>query len=128
MSMKQEAAATSSTSNESSGPIFKRPGSDGDGSDITYVRLGKLSKGDTVVEGIYLGSSQNAMYPEKKDFKFKTADEKTVVVNEGGNLAFRLKEIAAGTLVRIIYNGMQEITKGPRKGKKSHNVDLLVAE
>ena len=123
----QQLSTDTRTVTSSSGTTFKRPDAGGD-SEISYVRLGKLQAGDTVVEGIYLGSSQNTTYPEKLDFKFKSADDKTVIVNEGGNMKFRMSEIEAGTLVLIKYNGMQLITKGPRKGKEAHAVDVLIAE
>lgn len=127
MSKAETASTNAASSSNDSGITFKRPEGE-TSSEISYVRLGTLKAGDIAVEGIYLGSSANALYPEKQDFKFKTMDGKTVVVNEGGNLKFRMQSIASGTLVRINYLGMQEITKGPRKGKKSHNVDVLVAE
>lgn len=126
--MSKSAAAETITS--SSGTTFKKPEreiSEGDAI-TTYVRLGQLAAGATVVEGIYMGSSQNKMYPEKLDFQFKTIDGKDVVVNEGGNLKFRLSKIAAGTLVMIKYEGKQKITSGPRAGKEAHNVEVLVAE
>ncbi len=120
-----EASNDNGTIKSSTGLTFKRPGS---GGEISYVRLGALKAGDTVVEGIYCGSSANTTYPEKQDFKFKTVDDKTVIVNEGGNLKTRLSNIEMGTMVMIIYKGKQMITKGPRKGKEAHNVDVLVAE
>lgn len=135
MSKSSSAAQLSQVSTESndsvtssSGVTFKRPSSNTDDGGISFIRMGQLKAGDLIVEGIYIGSTQNSMYPEKLDFKFKTNDDKTVVVNEGGNLKFRMNDIAAGTLVRIEYKGKQKITKGPRAGKEAHNVDVLVAE
>ena len=130
---KQESATNASNNSagtiiSSSGVTFKRPESENSGGEITYIRLKNLKAGDVAVEGIYLGSSANKTYPEKLDFKFKTSDEKTVVVNEGGNLKYRMKDIEAGTLVLIKYLGMQKIAKGPRAGKSSHAVEVLVAD
>lgn len=122
------AAASNGTVTSSSGATFKKPERASSEGEISYVRLGQLKAGDTVVEGIYTGSTQNVMYPEKLDFLFQDANNKKVVVNEGGNLKTRLKDIETGTLVMIIYNGKQMITKGPRKGKEAHNVEVLVAD
>lgn len=125
------AASNVETSNgtftSSSGTTFKRADSSG-GGEISYVRLNALSAGDVAVEGIFLGSTANITYPEKLDYKFKTADDKTVVVNEGGNLKSRMKDISAGTLLVIRYLGMQKITKGIRAGKMAHNVEVLIAD
>lgn len=120
----------SKTTNEivsESGITFKRPAAEGD-ANTSYVRLNTLKDGDVAVEGIFLGSSANYTYPERLDFKFKKADGSTVVVNEGGNLKARMSKIEAGTLVIVLYKGMQKITKGIRAGKMAHNVDVLVAE
>lgn len=132
MSKATAAAATTNTTTikSASGVTFKKPErakSEGDAA-TNYVRLGQLSEGDVVVEGIYMGTSQNYTYPEKLDFNFKAADGSQVIVNEGGNLKARLKDIEAGTLVLITYQGMQTIAKGPRMGKKAHNVEVLIAE
>lgn len=120
------------TSSTNSGTVFKKPAivakEGAELPEITYIRMGQHQAGAILVEGIYLGAEENKLYAPKLDFKFKTADGKEVVVNEGGNLAYRMKDIAAGTLVRIIYNGKQIMTKGKFKGKPSHNVDVLVAD
>lgn len=123
-------ASSSGTITSSSGAVFKKPErakAEGE-AEISYIRLGQLKKGDTVVEGIFTGTSQNKTYPEKLDFMFQDAAGNKVVVNEGGNLKYRMKEIAAGTLVMIKYEGMQVIATGPRKGKNSHQVEVLIAE
>lgn len=118
-------SAAAKTVTGSDGTVFKSANA---ASDTTYVRLGQLSKGDTVVEGIFIGTSQNTMYKDKLDYKFKGADGKSIVVNEGGNLKARMKDIAAGTLVMIIYQGKQKITKGAMAGKEAHNVEVLLAD
>lgn len=122
------ASASNGTIVSSSGAVFKKPERAGNNGDIKYVRLGQLKAGDIVVEGIFTGTSQNATYPEKLDFLFSDANGNKIVVNEGGNLKFRMKDIAAGTLVMITYEGMQTIAKGPRKGKLSHQVEVLIAD
>ena len=84
---KAESISSASASNDSitseSGVKFSKPprpaaAAEGDGG-ISFIRLGNLAEGDTVVEGIFIGTSQNTMYPEKLDFKFKTSDDKTVI-------------------------------------------------
>ena len=110
-----------------SGTVFKSAESSTSG-DISYVRLNALNAGDIAVEGIFVGATANKTYPEKLDYKFKTVDGKTVVVNEGGNLKSRMNGIEAGTLLAIRYLGMQKITKGIRAGKMAHNVEVLPAE
>lgn len=128
--MSKSAAATqieTGTYTSPSGTTFKAV-ENSDSEAPRYVRLKALKAGDIAVEGIFVGATANKTYPEKLDYKFKTVDGKTVVVNEGGNLKSRMNGIEAGTLLAIRYLGMQKITKGKMAGKMAHNVEVLPAE
>jgi len=105
--------------------------------DINFIRAkhlaeqheaGELSDDGVIVEGIYEGSQQNQMNDQRLDYKFKLDDGREVVVNGAGNLGYKMKFVSPGDYVQIQYLGMQEITKGPQKGRKAHNFEVLTAE
>jgi hypothetical protein len=113
---------------------FKRP--DGlEGANIEFVRPSKLAEAGMtglIVEGIYTGSTPNNYDAAKKDYRFETTDsegnEKTVVINGAGNLAYQMDAIQLNTLVQVNYLGKSKIKKGKMAGKEAHNFEVLVAE
>lgn len=50
----------------------------------------------------------------------------TVIINTSSNLAAKLKDIAEGTEVAVIYNGQNKLTKGPYKNKLAHSFSIMV--
>lgn len=98
-------------------------------SGLEFIRPSKLAEDGVtgeILEGVYQGPLTNQIDENKLDYKFETADGRTVVLNGAGNLAYQMKDVATGTLVRINYSGKQVIKSGPRKGKEAHNFLVLV--
>lgn len=98
-------------------------------SGLEFIRPSQLAKeGVTgeILEGVYREALPNQIDDTKLDYKFETGDGRTVVLNGAGNLAYQMKDVKPGTLVRINYAGKQEIKTGPRKGKEAHNFLVLV--
>lgn len=100
-----------------------------EGAGVTFIRPSKLSGPCTLVsEALYIGSSPNNYDTDKLDYKFETADNKTIVLNGAGNLSYQMEKVAVNAIVTVEYKGKQEIKKGPMKGKQSHNFEVLIAE
>lgn len=100
-------------------------------SSLTFIRPSELAEqGVTgvILEGLYLGTSPNQLDSSKSDYKFESTDGNTVIVNSTGSLAYKMKKVEIGSLVRLIYNGKEEIKKGNKAGKLAHNFDVQVAE
>jgi hypothetical protein len=126
--MASKSAAAAAQTTETQAKKFVRP--DGQGPSLNFIRPSKLTASDmdkVLVEGLYIGSVRNEM-TDKDDFKFELEDGSQVLINGAGNLGYRMSKIPLNTLTQVIYKGRQEITSGPRKGKSSHNFDVLVAE
>lgn len=111
---------------EISGKTFK-PVNSGNGGGITFIRPSQLEEPGLLVEGIYTGAIPNSFDDTKSDYKFETEDGRTVVINSAGQLAYQMKSVEVGTLVRVEYMGKQEMKKGKNKGKKAHSFEVLVA-
>lgn len=111
---------------ETSGKTFKSATANSGG--ITFIRPSQLEAPGLLVEGIYIGALPNSFDDSKSDYKFETADGKTVVINSAGQLAYQMKSVEVGSLVRVEYLGKQEMKKGKNKGKKAHAFEVLVAE
>lgn len=97
---------------------------------LRFIRPSQLAEdGITgeILEGVYLGSVPNQLDPEKNDYKFETETE-TVIVNSTGSLAYKMKSIPVGSLVRLNYLGKEPIKNGRMAGKPAHNFEVLVAE
>lgn len=60
---------------------------------------------------------------EKYEREVKAGD--TAVINGAGNLGYLMSEVTTGSLCQISYKGMALIEKGPRKGTKAHNFEVL---
>ncbi len=52
----------------------------------------------------------------------------TIALNSNGGLDHKMEQTEQGEIVKIIYNGMKPLTKGPFAGKECHDVSVLVAE
>jgi hypothetical protein len=109
---------------------FSRPNSES--GDVVFMRAGQMEAGASI-QGEYVGSLQNRFDDKKLDYKLEEVDNdgnktgRTIVINGAGNLGYRMKDIALGTLVQIQYLGRSKITKGKMAGKESHSFDVLTA-
>ena len=99
--------------------------------EIRFIRASKLKedgvKGE-ILQGTFIEAIPNSIDDKKLDYKFETEDGDLVVINGAGNLGFSMKFVDVGEYVQVCYNGMQEITKGPQKGRQSHNFSVLREE
>jgi len=98
---------------------------------VEYIRASDLKKDGitgVVVEGTFLSTVPNNIDERKDDFKIEREDGSVVIVNGAGNLGFSMKNVDAGDFIQIKYLGMQEIAKGPHKGRPSHNFEVFKAD
>ena len=77
-----------------------------------------------VLQGTFLEAEPNPLDERKLDYKFEKEDGDLVIINGAGNLGFSMKFVDPGEYVQVCYHGMQEIAKGPMKGKMSHNFSV----
>lgn len=114
---------------ESSGLVFQSPS-----------RWAKAEETGPMVVGTYLGLTEPDSFG-KQNHKFLATQGggsvgangevaefdagSTVIINTSSNLAAKLKNIAEGTEVAIIYNGQNKLTKGPYKNKLAHSFSIM---
>ena len=95
---------------------------------ITFIRPSKLAeegKEGVILEGTFIESMPNPFDNEKLDFKFIDSENKTVIINGGGNLSYQMSTINPGSNVQISYNGKKEMKKGKYEGRSAHNFEVL---
>ena len=100
-------------------------------SSLTFVKPSKLGEEDrnkVLVEGTFVEATPNYFDESKSDYKFETAEGNFVVVNNAGNLGYRMKNVSPGELVQLTYLGKNPIENGKMKGKLAHNFDVMVGE
>lgn len=103
------------------------------GGGIEFIRPSKLAEdheeGTTkvVLEGIYEGQVDNPKNPAKKDFRFKKEDGTTAIINNSGNLGYKMSNVNLGDYCQIQYSGKKALSKGPFKGTLSHDFGVLIA-
>ena len=94
---------------------------------ITFIRAKKLNddgvKGE-ILQGTFLEATPNPLDERKSDYKFEKEDGSIAVINGAGNLGFSVKFVDCGEFVQVMYLGMQEIEKGPQKGRMAHNFSV----
>jgi hypothetical protein len=113
--------------------VFEKPEGRDEESDITFIRAKALfealaesgADSSVVVEGIYEESRPNQLNDQKLDYTIINDAGEKVVVNGAGNLDYKMKFLNLGDYVQISYFGKKEITKGPFKGKESHDFEAL---
>jgi hypothetical protein len=94
-----------------------------------FEQLEESGEGSIVAaEGTFLEEVPNTLDGDKMDFKLEDEDGRTIIVNNSGNLGYRMKSISAGDYVQIRYEGKQPIKNGKFAGKLSHQFSVLVAE
>jgi len=98
---------------------------------ITFLRPSKLAEENVngiIIEGRFLESMPNPFDNEKLDFKFISDENKTIILNGGGNLGYQMGGIEPGAMVQVSYNGKKPITKGKFKGREAHDFVVLEEE
>jgi hypothetical protein len=98
---------------------------------ITFLRPSKLAEekvNGVIIEGRFLESMPNPFDNEKLDFKFVSSDNKTIILNGGGNLNYQMNGIEPGAMVQVSYNGKKPMNKGKFKGRDAHDFVVLEEE
>jgi hypothetical protein len=112
---------------------FVNPGSENTGS-VKFVRASQIENPGVVAEGIYVGTLPNKFVPEKNDFKIesleadKDGNKEITIVNQAGNLGYKMSLVKVGDLIQIKYNGKIKAEKGKAAGKMVHNFEVLRGE
>ncbi len=123
---------------------FKTKAGSSEGGALKFVRPAALNRAGfegVIAEGEFVEALPNQFNDSINDFKFvvdtslaiKGVDKDdepyaielspgdTVVVNGAGNLNYLMKEVGAGELCQITYNGKIVIANGNMQGKEAHN-------
>jgi len=103
-------------------------GDDGDREDIAEWLQPKQMKVDESLEGVYVDSffkktGVNADTGKDEGWtahKVKRADGKLCAIYGTGGLDYRMKQVAKGAKIKIIYKGKDKVTDGKLKGKSVH--------
>jgi hypothetical protein len=97
---------------------------------VEFVNARQLSDAGTTGEvliGTLDGSITNQF--DGTDYAFtRLSDGKKVIINGCGSLKRQLKDVSAGTLCRVSYNGETKVAKGPLRGKMVHNFLVEIAD
>jgi hypothetical protein len=88
----------------------------------------ECEEGQILVQGKYLGPTENTMFGGNNYNYAPLDDSKTVMLWGAGHLAFQMDAIEVGTTVQVTYMGVETLEKGQFKGKPSHQFDVAVAE
>jgi hypothetical protein len=110
--------------------VFKSSRSNIEG--LKFVSGGDLKAGAVAATGIYSEAVANPR-TKKTDYKILELDEngeetgETTIINAGGNLGYRMKDISVGEIIQIVYLGKSPMSKGAFKGTLAHNWDVLTA-
>jgi hypothetical protein len=113
------------------------------GGNTKYIKAKELAdKGfkGVVATGVFTGTIPN-QYDEtpdksKPNIKIEALEENadgtrdTIILNAGGNLNVRMRNIPVGSIVQVSYLGQEKIkSPDPKKnGKLAHQYDVAVAE
>ena len=87
-----------------------------------YVKYGDCSKGDVLVEGKFIRDIQGKYGIQ---YEFMNEDGDVVVLNKAGQLDYKMEFIRPGDVLKITYEGMILLDKGPMAGKDSHQFTLM---
>lgn len=94
-------------------------------SNTTYYKIADLQKG-MALNAIYTGSTQGGEYNTMTHY-FQEEDGSKIGLNGCADLDKRLALVNENTLVKIVYNGMKQITT--KHGQvKSHNFWVEAAD
>lgn len=109
--------------------VWKKP--EGAAASIEFIRPSRLTtedNGNVLVEGTFIESLPNSFDNSKLDFKFENDLGNTIIINGAGNLGYRMRNVNPGQIVRVTYEGKQEIMSGKMKGRQAHNFDVEIGE
>lgn len=90
---------------------------------VTFIRPSKLSEPGIILEGIYVGATENGLDATKLDYAFDLASGGRAVVNSTASLARQMKSVNTGDLVQIEYLGKTKT----KSGKAAHNFIVRTA-
>ena len=98
------------------------------GGATTYINVAPkgvpaFEVGQVVVEGIFKRTFQGKFGLQHE---FIVGTEKKVV-NGFGALNYKLQDVPANTMVRVVYNGKGKLTKGKMAGRDFHDCKVFVA-
>lgn len=79
---------------------------------------------DAALIGTFEGSVANKYDPTKTDRSIRLLDGTLVILNETANIKRGFASVAEGELVRIVYNGKRQMTRGANAGKSVHDFDI----
>ena len=93
-----------------------------------FFKYAECQAGQVLVEnGLYMGTEEGTYGPYHV---FREKEGQLHCLNSAGQLDYLIKSFAkAGeSACKVIYSGMEEVTKGPMKGEKAHTFEFYVDE
>lgn len=97
--------------------------------DLKFYKPGEMSKGDTFT-GTYLETKVMGQYESPVHIFERKIEDGTIeryAINNTGQLAFYMKQVTPGSIVRLTYDGQQKLAKGKFAGKPAHNFKVAVS-
>ena len=88
-----------------------------------YLKYAECDPGDVLIEGEFLRDFQGKFGIQYEFEEVGTGE--IVVLNSSGQLNYKMEFIKPGQKVKIIYEGMERLTKGAMKGKDAHQFTVL---
>ncbi len=106
--------------------------------EMTGIKIGtpkftsykEAKEGDVLVAGIYRGDYPNKFNSDRPNHKFECQGREIIVLPAAGQLDYLIKEqINVGDLVRVYFEGKEEMPSGVYKGKpvNKFSIELLKA-
>lgn len=90
-----------------------------------YFKYAECDVGDVLVEGTFL---REFMGKYGVQYEFEDTETGNIhVLNGSGGLKYKMEFVREGDDVRIVYDGMVTLEKGPMAGKSCHNFKLFRA-
>jgi len=93
------------------------------GQRVEFIRPSMLSEPGIILEGIYVGASENSLDSSKFDYAFELGNGTKTVINSTASLARQMKKVSEGELVQIEYLGKVKT----QSGKLAHNFIVRAA-
>ena len=91
-----------------------------------YCKYAECNVGDVLVEGTFL---REFMGKYGVQYEFEQEETGDIhVLNGAGGLKYKMEFVKEGDEVRIVYDGMVTLEKGPMAGKSCHNFKLYRAD